>query len=51
MVANYAVLKKRVRELCAAWDETYLVPSQSPHVEVPPSLLLVGLELTQVYEP
>jgi len=34
MVANYAILKKRVRELCALWDETFLVPGQSPHVQV-----------------
>jgi 6-pyruvoyl-tetrahydropterin synthase len=34
MIANYAVFKKRVRDLCDAWDEYYLIPSRSPFVSV-----------------
>ena len=34
MIANYAVFKKRVRNLCEAWDEYYLIPGQSPYVNV-----------------
>jgi 6-pyruvoyl-tetrahydropterin synthase len=34
MIANYAVFKERVRVLCDAWDEMYLIPSLSPYVTV-----------------
>jgi len=34
MIANYALFKSRVRELCKKYDETYLVPANSPHIKV-----------------
>mmetsp|Transcript_14177 Transcript_14177/g.48661 ORF Transcript_14177/g.48661 Transcript_14177/m.48661 type:complete len:501 (-) Transcript_14177:24-1526(-) len=34
MVENYQVFKKRVRELCDKWDETYLVPGHCRHLNI-----------------
>ena len=34
MIANYAVFKHRVRRLCEAWDEMYLIPAHSEYVTV-----------------
>ena len=34
MVSNYALFKSRVRALCQKYDETYLVPGDSPHIKI-----------------
>jgi 6-pyruvoyltetrahydropterin/6-carboxytetrahydropterin synthase len=34
MLADYSLFKNLVRKLCNAWDEMYLIPSESPHVTV-----------------
>jgi 6-pyruvoyltetrahydropterin/6-carboxytetrahydropterin synthase len=34
MVADYGIFKAMLREACAAWDEIFLLPGNSPHLAV-----------------
>lgn len=31
---DYGIYKKRIRELCDAWDEYFLLPMHSPHLRI-----------------
>jgi GTP cyclohydrolase I len=34
LMVDYGVLKRQLRQLCAAWDEALLLPARNPHLRV-----------------
>jgi len=34
LMADYGIFKDKIREMCRAWNETFLLPDRSPHLQL-----------------